>query len=68
MTKAICGWHDKRICKICHHCEDCGVDACIHTERGRFTKRIFNERLERTGKLSNGDIYRLKTEIDSLAN
>ena len=68
MTKAICGWHDKPMCKICYHCEDCGADACIHTERGRITKRIFNEGLERTGKLSNRDIYRLKTEIDSLVN
>ena len=68
MTIGICGWHNKPICKICHHCEDCGADACIHTERGRITKNIFNERLERTGKLSNGDIHRLKIEIDSLVN
>ena len=37
MTIGICGWHDKTICKICHHCEDCGVDACIHTEPVSYT-------------------------------
>ena len=42
MTKGICMLHGKDICKICHACEDCGISACVHTERGRITKAVFN--------------------------
>lgn len=41
MSKGICMLHGKEVCKICHGCEDCGINACVHTERGKITKAVF---------------------------
>lgn len=65
MSIAICGYHNKPMCKECHHCEDCGINACVHTERGRLTRKLSKQRLAEKGTFTNDDIYQLRKEIDS---
>jgi len=41
MTKGICMIHGKEVCKICHACDDCGINACIHTKHGLIIRSVF---------------------------
>lgn len=68
MSVAICGYHNKPICKECHHCEDCGKDACIHTERGRFTRDITRTMIGDKGTLSNEDVLNLQFQVELWEN
>jgi len=68
MSVAICVYHNKPICKECHHCEDCGADACIHTERGRYTRKITRELIAEKGTLSNEDVINLNYLVELWEN
>ena len=69
MTKAICMLHGKEVCKICHGCEDCGINACVHTDRGKITREVFAEVEESCdGNFSNELINKCQLEIEKRLN
>ena len=68
MSIAICGYHNKPICKECHHCEDCGINACVHTERGRYVRETTRQMLKEKGKLSEEDVKFLQMQFEVWEN
>lgn len=69
MVEKICGYHNKPICKECNACEDCGIDACVHTERGRITRDVFTEAKEFCNNDWSNDLTNhCKLEIEKRLN
>ena len=61
--------HGKEVCKECHGCEDCGITACIHTQRGRITREVFLEAQKASdNKLTNDMVNKCKLEIEKRLN